>query len=142
MRVVARAVNDRGDAAVSSIARLTGRVTPRTVSMPLMTARSSSPEVKVSTGYRPASRNRPDRTLASRCSFPLWKLVASISTRMLDRLSGSAMPIDPDARSAERLGDADRGGADSECAAHRHEPEQVPGPERDSRAAGVDLVPS
>ena len=77
--MAARAVNDAGDTADCSIDKLTGRVTSRTVSVPVRAGPSTCPDRKVMTGCWPASRRRADRTLLSRCPLPVRKLAASIS---------------------------------------------------------------
>ena len=122
----ARAVNDRGATADCSIDRLTGRVTSRTVSVPVRARPSGRSEANVMTGYWLAARRRADRTLASGCGCRC----------------GSSPPRSPHRypESVQRPGDVDRPGPDREVAANRREPEHVPGPERDGRTAGVDLI--
>jgi hypothetical protein len=73
-------LNDRGVTVDCSIDRLTGMVTLRTVSVPVKAGPSMPSEPKVMSGYRPASSRRSERTLLSRCSFPVRKLAASICT--------------------------------------------------------------
>jgi hypothetical protein len=82
-----------------SMARLTGRATSRTVSVPASVQRpseqSSRAELNVIEGYRAASRNRAERTSPSRCRLPVWKLVVSISTWTLESVIGSARSTRP-----------------------------------------------
>src|ERR1700722_20753204 len=92
-RMVARAVNDGPLVLSWPIARLTGRETSRTVSVPLAVrpAAEMRPSRNEMTGNRAASRNLADRTLWLRIGFGVLKLAVSISAWMAEWVSGFAI---------------------------------------------------
>ena len=128
MRVLALALKDPGVTAVCSIDRVTGMVTLRTVSVPgrgrTVHAFGTERDDRVPAGVEEALRTD--------VAVPL--LVPGAEARGVDLHVGAS--------AGERLSDIDRPGPDREAAANRREPEQVPGPERDGRPTGVDLVPA
>src|SRR5262249_2271797 len=81
MRVVAWAGDGPPDHSQLGTARVTGRVVPCTVSVPVRIWSSTSiwPDRKIMTGYLAGSRSRADSTLRSRWLLFVRKLAVSIS---------------------------------------------------------------